>query len=155
MSEKKFMRQGNMVGKFKVDIGTVYDNFGTFPNPFTFGPWGLIAFENGSLFPLLVEEFSWFLFFGDGALVFLLCRTGSLHRRSNDLISVEMCDFAIWGLLCEFWKFFRSCNASSWEQGSLSEALSWMLPPLCHNKVRLIDSAQKLFWSWSFIWVCI
>merc|ERR1719350_2698740 len=27
MSEKKFMRQGNMVGKFKVDIGTVYDNF--------------------------------------------------------------------------------------------------------------------------------
>ena len=85
-------------------------------------------------------------FFGDGPLVFLLCRTGSLHRRSNDLISVEMCDFAIWGLLCEFWKFFRSCNASSWEQGSLSEALSWMLPPLCHNKVRLIDSAcQKTF----------
>ena len=43
MSEKKFMRQGNMVGKFKVDIGTVYDNFGTFPNFFTFEPWGLTA----------------------------------------------------------------------------------------------------------------
>ena len=73
------MRQGNMVGKFKVDVGTVYDNFGIFPNLFTFGFWALVSLDKWITF-----SFFWLLFLlGDGPLIFnFLCRTG-ICRRSN------------------------------------------------------------------------
>ena len=79
MSEKKFMRQGNMVGKFKVDIGTVYDNFGTFPKFFTLRPWALILYKMDHFF-LFWLRYILLICFGDGALVFnFLSRTGNLH----------------------------------------------------------------------------
>ena len=76
------MRQGNMVGKFKVDVGTVYDNFGIFPNLFTFGFWALVSLDKWITFSF----FGWAILLflpGDGPVVFnFLCRTG-ICRRSN------------------------------------------------------------------------
>ena len=99
------MRQGNMVGKFKVDIGTVYDNFGTFPNLFTFGPgpkkWiTFSSFVRGiPLISFLVMEH-------------LFSFAGLETSIAGGMMLVEMCAFAIWGLLCEFWQLFRLCNVS-------------------------------------------
>ena len=72
------MRQGNMVGKFKVDIGTVYDNFGTSPKF-----WALISYKMDHFF-LFWLRYILLICFGDGALVFnFLSRTGNLHGWSN------------------------------------------------------------------------
>ena len=59
MSEKKFMRQGNMVGKFKVDIGTVYDNFGTFSQLFSPLEMGFDGIKNLPRFLFWLRDFFW------------------------------------------------------------------------------------------------
>ena len=64
---------------------------------------------------------------------------------------------------CHFWGgfvwilgFFRWCKGSFWELVSLWEALSWMLPLLCHNKVRSLFLFLQLNvpprWDVCFYW---
>ena len=93
------MRQGNMVGKFKVDIGTVYDNFGTSPNLFTFRVWVLMA--------LKIDHFLLFWlrdsFFGDGALFFFAGLETSIAGVM--IQSFEVCGFPFRGFCVIFWTF--------------------------------------------------
>ena len=100
------MRQGNMVGKFKVDIGTVYDNFGTSPKF-----WALISYKMDHFFLFwlryillifLVMEHLFLIFFPG-----LETSTAGVMPQTW----IEMCDFSIWGICVNFGIFSGDATA--------------------------------------------